>query len=75
MLNPITVQELSKAHQRDQRELWKEAEAKRMVRQAKAVQPAPPGLVERIADGVGTLLMGVSQRVAEHAPCPGEPSI
>ena len=71
MLNPIIVQELAKTHQREQRELWKAAEARRMVRQAKAAQPAQPGLVERIADGVGTPLMGVSQRVTEHRALPG----
>jgi hypothetical protein len=71
MLNPIIVQELAKTHQRDQRELWKQAEARRMVRQAKAPQPAQPGLVERIAGRVGKLLMGVSQRVTEHRALPG----
>jgi hypothetical protein len=71
MLNPITVQELARTRQRDQRELWKAAEARRMVRQAKAAPPAPPGLVERIAGRVGTLLMGVSQRVTAHRALPG----
>jgi hypothetical protein len=67
MLNPIIVQELAKTHQRDQRELWKQAEARRIARQAKATQPAQPGLIERIAGGVSTLLMGVSQRVSDRA--------
>ena len=71
MLNPITVQELAKTHQRDQRELWKAAEARQMVRQAEAAQPAQPGLVERVAGRVGKLLMGVSQRVTEQRALPG----
>jgi hypothetical protein len=71
MLNPITVQELAKTHQRDQRELWRQAEARRMARQAKAAQPAQPGLIDRIAGGVSTLVMGVSQRVTEHRALPG----
>jgi hypothetical protein len=70
MLNPIIVQELAKTHQRDQRELWKGAEARRMVRQAKPAQPAQPGLVERIAGRAGKLLVGVSQRVTEHRALP-----
>ena len=75
MLNPIIVQELVKTHQREQRELWKQAEARRIARQAKTTQPTRPGLIERIAGGVSTLLMGVSQRVTEHRPLPGEPSV
>ena len=71
MLNPITVQELAKTHRRDLRELWKQAEARRIARQAKATQPAPPGLTKRIVGGVSTLLMGVSQRVTEHRTLPG----
>jgi hypothetical protein len=71
MLNPITVQELAKAHQRDQRELWKEADVRRMARQVKAAQPAQLGLVERIAAEVGMLLMGVGRRLTEHRALPG----
>jgi hypothetical protein len=71
MLNPITVQELAKAHQRDQRDLWKEADVRRMARQAKAAQPAQPGPVERIAAEVGILLMGVGQRLTEQRALPG----
>jgi hypothetical protein len=68
MLTPITVQELAKMHQR---ELLKEAEARRMACQAKAAQPAQPGPVERIAAEVGVLLMGVGQRLTEHRALSG----
>jgi hypothetical protein len=71
MLNPIIVQELAKTHQREQRELWKTAEARRTVRQAKPAQPAQPSLAERIAGRVGKVLMGVSQRVTEQRALPG----
>jgi hypothetical protein len=71
MLNPIIVQELAKTHQRDQKELWKAAEARRMADQAKAAQPAPLGLVKRIAGRAGKLLTGVSQRVTEQRALPG----
>jgi len=71
MLNPITVQELAKTHQREQRELWKAAEARQIVRQTETAQPAQPGLVERIAGRVGELLTGVSQRVTEQRALPG----
>jgi hypothetical protein len=63
MLNLITVQELAKLHQR---ELLKEAEARRMACQAKATQPDQPGPVERIVDGVGTLLIGIGGRLTER---------
>ena len=66
MLHPITVQELAKVHQRDQRELWKEADTRRMVRQAKVARPAQSGLVERIAAEAGILLMGIGQRLTER---------
>ncbi len=71
MLNPITVQELGKAHQREQRDLWREADVRRMARQEKAAQPAQPGLVERIAAEVGILLMGVGRRLTERRALPG----
>lgn len=71
MLNPITVQELAKTHQREQHDLWREADARRMARQAKAARPARPGPVERIAAEVGILLMGVGQRLTEHRALPG----
>jgi hypothetical protein len=71
MLNPITVQELAKTHQREQSDLWKEADVRRMARETKAVQPAQPGPVERIAAEVGILLMGVGQRLIEHHALPG----
>jgi hypothetical protein len=71
MLNPITVQELAKTHQREQSDLWREADVRRMARQAKAAQPAQPGPVERIAAEVGILLMGVGQRLTEHRALPG----
>jgi len=42
-----------------------------MARQAKAAQPARPGPLERIAAGVGILLMGVGQRLTEQRALPG----
>ncbi len=71
MLNPITVQELAKTHQREQYDLWKEADVGRMARQAKATRPAQPGPVERIAVEVGILLMGVGRRLTEPRALPG----
>ena len=71
MLNPITVQELAKTHQRDQSDLWREADVRRLARQAKAALPAQPGLVQCIAAEVGILLMGVGQRLIEHRALPG----
>ena len=62
MIHPVTMQALAEGRQRD---LLKEAETRRMARQAKAAQPAQPGPVERIAAGVGILLMGVGQRLTE----------
>jgi hypothetical protein len=70
MLNPIIVQELAKTHQREQRELWKAAEARRMADQAKAAQPAQPALIERIAGRMRKLLMGVGQRLTAHRTLP-----
>jgi hypothetical protein len=70
MLHPITVQELAKVHQRNQRDLWKEADARRMARQAKVARPVQPGLVERIAAEVGVLLVGVGQRLTERRALP-----
>jgi histone H3/H4 len=66
MIHPITMQELAKTHQRDQRELWRKAEVRRMVRQARAARPAQPGLVERIVDRVGTLLIEIGERLTER---------
>jgi hypothetical protein len=63
MLNPITVQKLAQLHQR---ELLKEAEARRMAYQTKATQPDEPGPVERIVDRVGTLLVGIGGRLTER---------
>jgi hypothetical protein len=68
MLNPITIQRLVEVHQGD---LWKEAAARRMARQAKVAQPAQSGPVERIAAEVGILLMGVGRRLTEHRALPG----
>jgi histone H3/H4 len=75
MLNPITVQMLAETHQRDQRELWKQAEVRRICRQAAASQPAQPGLAERVAGGVGSLLTRVSHRLAEYRACLEEPAV
>jgi len=74
MLNPITVQMLAKTHQRDQRELWKQAEMRRMCREAEASQPpqpARPGLLERIACRIGLLLTQIGHRLTEYHPLPG----
>jgi hypothetical protein len=71
MLNPITVQELAKTHQREQRDLWQEADVRRMARQARAARRAQPGPVERIAAEVGILLMGVGRRLKEHRALTG----
>jgi hypothetical protein len=63
MMHPVTMQELHRARQRD---LLKEAEALRMIRQAKAAQPARPCLVKRIVDSVGTLLIDAGRRLTER---------
>ncbi len=63
MMHPITVQELHDARYRD---LLKEVEAWRLVRQAEAAQPAQPSLVKRIVDGVGTLLIDAGKRLTER---------
>ena len=63
MMRPDTMRELHKSRHRD---LLKEAEALRMIRQAKAAQPAQPGLVKRIVGGVGALLIGTSRRLTER---------
>ena len=53
MMHPVTMQELYKARHRD---LLKEAEAWRTIRQAEAAQPAQPDPAKRIVDGVRTLI-------------------
>ena len=68
MIHPVTMQALAEARQSD---LLREAEARRIACQAKAAQPARPGPVERIAAGVGILLMGVGQRLTEQRALPG----
>jgi hypothetical protein len=60
MMYPVTMQELHKARHGD---LLKEAEALRMIRQAKGAQPAQPGLVRRIVDSAGTLLSNTDRRL------------
>jgi len=57
MIHPITWEELAKGRQKDLLD-----EAKRFARQKKVAQPARPGLFERVANRVGTLLAGVGQR-------------
>jgi hypothetical protein len=68
MIHPITMVALAEGRQK---ELLKQAEVYRRVYQAKAAQPAQPGLVERIAAGVGILLVGVGQRLVEYRALPG----
>jgi hypothetical protein len=63
MRNPIITHEYAKARQSD---LLKEAEARRVARQAKAARPAQPSLVERIVDGVGTLLIDAGRRLTDR---------
>ena len=57
MIHPITLEELAKGRQKDLLD-----EARRFSRQAQVAQPARPGLLERVADRVSTLLAGVGQR-------------
>ncbi|MGD2146108.1 MAG: hypothetical protein PVH41_05410 [Anaerolineae bacterium] len=74
MLNPITVQMLAKTHQRDQRALWKQAEIRRICREAEGSQPpqpARPGLLERIAGRIGLLLTQVGHRLTDYRLLPG----
>ena len=74
MLNPITVQMLAKTHQRDQRALWKQAEVRRICREAEASQlpqPTQPGVVEHVAGRVRTLVTRVSHRLTESRALPG----
>ena len=74
MLNPITVQMLAKTHQRDQKELWKQAEIRRICREANASQPPEPtrpGVVEHVAGRVRTLVTRVSHRLTEPRALPG----
>jgi hypothetical protein len=54
MQHPVTLLELQKAQYKD---LLADAEARRLVRQAEAAHPAPPNLVERLVDAVGTILV------------------
>ena len=68
MTHPVTLHELGKDRQK---ELLEEAAARRAARQARAAQPAQPGLVERVADGVGTLLHHVRGPLAEQHASPG----
>ena len=68
MIHPVTMQALAEARQSD---LLREAEARRIASRAKAAQPTQPGPVERIAAGVGILLMGVGQRLTEQRALPG----
>jgi hypothetical protein len=63
MMHPITVQELHKARYRD---LLKQTENWRPVRQAEAEQPVQPSLVKRIVAGVGTLISDTGHRLTEH---------
>ena len=63
MMHPITMQAYAKARQRD---LLKEAEQRRLVRQARAGQP---GLTDRFVKGLGDLLIEAGERLQEqHAP-------
>jgi hypothetical protein len=57
MLNPITTYELGKARQRD---LLKEAEQRRLVRQALAGQPS---LSARLLERLGGLLIKAGARL------------
>ena len=68
MTHPVTLHELAKDRQN---ELLEEAAARRAARQARAAQPARPGLVERVADGVGTLLNHIRGGLAEQQASPG----
>jgi hypothetical protein len=71
MLNPITVQMLVKTHQR---EPWKQAEVRRICREAEASQapqPNQPGVVEPVAARVLTLVTRVSHRLTESRALPG----
>ncbi len=63
MIHPVTMQALAETHVSD---LLREAEAWRIAGRVKAAQPAQPGPVERIAAGVGILLMSVGQRLTEY---------
>ena len=60
MYHPVTAHEYAKARQQD---MLREAEHRRMVRQARKAQAARPNVAGRVADEMGSLLIDAGQRL------------
>jgi hypothetical protein len=64
MYHPVMAHEYAKSRQQD---VLRQAEQRRMVRQARKAQAARPNFSDRIADEMGSLLIDAGQRLkARH---------